>query len=152
MLTKRFTRILLPLAALALWIITPALAQEHPAEHPKAKAEHPKEMAPDAVKAAPKLYKILLENDRVRVLEHQGKPGEKAAMHSHPAYVAYIMSSGKAKFTSSDGKTQEIEATAGQVLWSEGETHAVENAGSTDLRVIIVELKAPKKMEPAKNK
>jgi hemoglobin len=43
MLTKRFfTGVLLPLIAFVLWSVTPILAQEHPAEHPKGK-EHPQE-------------------------------------------------------------------------------------------------------------
>nr|NIP31626.1 hypothetical protein [Candidatus Dadabacteria bacterium]NIQ16433.1 hypothetical protein [Candidatus Dadabacteria bacterium] len=46
-------------------------------------------MAQDAVKVAPESYKVLLENDRVRVLEFQIKPGKKDAMHSHPAYIVY---------------------------------------------------------------
>jgi hypothetical protein len=33
--------------------------------------------AQDPVKRSPQYYKILLENDQVRVLEHQLKPGEK---------------------------------------------------------------------------
>ena len=42
----------------------------------------------DAVKVAPHVYKVALENDRVRVLETRMKPGDKTSMHSHPAVVA----------------------------------------------------------------
>jgi hemoglobin len=43
MVTKRFfIRLFLPLITLLLWSITPALAQEHPTEHPKAQ-EHPQQ-------------------------------------------------------------------------------------------------------------
>ena len=41
-------------------------------------------MAQDAVQVAPQQYKVLLENDQVRVVEYQSKPGEKAGMHAHP--------------------------------------------------------------------
>jgi len=49
MLTKCFiARVLLTLTAVMLWNITSILAQEHPAEHPKAKAqEHPTEKSLD---------------------------------------------------------------------------------------------------------
>src|SRR5207248_2474521 len=50
--------------------------------------------AQDPLKASPQYYKILLENDRVRVLEYRLKPGEKEAMHSHPAGVVYVLSGG----------------------------------------------------------
>jgi len=99
--------------------------------------------AQDATKAAPNLYKALLENDRVRVMEYVSKPGEKAAMHTHPAHLGYIMSAGKAKFTTADGKSQEIEAKPGQVLWLEPTTHTVENVGTTELRVLVIDLKEP---------
>jgi len=100
-------------------------------------------MAQDATKAAPSLYKALLENDRVRVMEYVSKPGEKAAMHVHPAHLGYILSAGKAKFTTADGKSQEIEAKVGQVLWLEPTTHTVENIGTTELRVLVIDLKEP---------
>jgi quercetin dioxygenase-like cupin family protein len=44
-------------------------------------------MEQDLVKVAPKICKVLLENDRVRVLEIRFKPGGKLPMHSHPAYI-----------------------------------------------------------------
>ena len=98
-------------------------------------------MAQDQVKVAPNNTKVLLENDRVRVLDVQTKPGEKLAMHSHPASLVYSLSSGKTKFTSPDGKTTEVEGKAGGAIWREAETHASENVGTTDLHVLIIELK-----------
>lgn len=44
-------------------------------------SEWPTEL--DAVVAAPKNHKILLENDKVRVLEVTLEPGEKEALHHH---------------------------------------------------------------------
>ncbi len=46
-------------------------------------------MAGDAVQLAPHVYKVLFENERVRVLQVRLKAGESSAMHSHPAYVIY---------------------------------------------------------------
>ncbi|PYJ67167.1 MAG: hypothetical protein DME76_15800, partial [Verrucomicrobia bacterium] len=43
--------------------------------------------AQDPVKTSPQYYKVLLENDQVRVLEYRLKPGEKEPTHSHPAGV-----------------------------------------------------------------
>lgn len=33
---------------------------------------------------------VLLQNEHVRVQFHDVAPGETTAMHSHPAYVAYV--------------------------------------------------------------
>jgi len=98
-------------------------------------------MAQDAVKVAPESYKVLLENDRVRVLEYRIKPGKKAAMHSHPDNLVYFLTPEKYKFTFPDGKTIDREAKAGEVLFLEAETHAYENVGSTEAHGLLIELK-----------
>ena len=85
----------------------------------------------DPVTTSPKFYKVLLENDQVRVLEYRLKPGEKEPMHSHPAGVIYVLSDATVKFTTPDGKTGGGPATAGQTFWREPITHAVENVGTT---------------------
>jgi beta-alanine degradation protein BauB len=98
-------------------------------------------LAQDAATVAPQAYKVLFENDHVRVLDYHAKPGGKAAMHSHPALVAYAVTGTKVKFTSSDGKSQEQTMKAGDVMWRDAETHATENVGKTPAHVVIVELK-----------
>lgn len=97
--------------------------------------------AQDLVKVAPKNCKVLLENDRVRVLRVVTKPGEKLEMHSHPANIIYALTLNKAKFTSADGKTEERELKAGQAVWSDAVTHSVENIGTGEDRALVIELK-----------
>jgi len=43
--------------------------------------------------------------------------------------------------TMPDGKTTEKDRKAGEVLWSGPVTHAVENVGTADQHVIVIELK-----------
>ena len=96
----------------------------------------------DAVKVAPHVYKVLFENEQVRVLDVRMKPGEKSAMHSHPAYVVYVLdAAGKVKLTSSDGESAQVELKPGDVMWREPETHMAENSGSANLHAVFVELK-----------
>jgi beta-alanine degradation protein BauB len=96
----------------------------------------------DAVRVAPHVYSVLFENDRVRVLDVRMKPGEKSAMHSHPAYVVYVLdAAAKVKLTSSDGQSAQVELKPGGVMWREPETHAAENSGSSNLHAVFVELK-----------
>jgi quercetin dioxygenase-like cupin family protein len=89
----------------------------------------------------PEHAKVLFENERVRVIETVLKPGDKSAMHSHPANVIYAVTAAKAKFTDAEGKTSEKELAAGQTVWSEPVKHAVENTGQAEARVLNVELK-----------
>jgi quercetin dioxygenase-like cupin family protein len=101
--------------------------------------------AQDVAKVAPNNCKVLLENDRVRVVEIWIKPGEKLAMHSHPASVTYVLTAGKLKTTLPDGKTVDTEAQVGQALWSEGGSHEQVNLGTTEVRALVVEMKTPEK-------
>jgi quercetin dioxygenase-like cupin family protein len=41
----------------------------------------------DALKTAPDVYSLIMENERVRVLGVRFKPSQKALMHSHPDHV-----------------------------------------------------------------
>ena len=101
--------------------------------------------AQDAVKAAPNNFKVLLENDRVRVLDFHGASGQKIPMHSHPAYISYSISgAGKTKFTAADGKTSERPAATGQATWHDAETHASEYEGKGETHVLLIELKGSK--------
>ena len=84
---------------------------------------------------------ILLENDQVRVLDVHAEPGEKVAMHSHPASILYYLTDGKLKVTYPNGKTEEREVKAGTAVWSDAVTHAVENVGSTEFHEVHTELK-----------
>jgi hypothetical protein len=98
--------------------------------------------AQDPVKVAPKNFKVLLENEHVRVLDFRSTAGKKIPMHSHPAYISYSISgSGKTKFTSPDGKTAEQPNNAGGATWHDAETHASEYMGAGGTHVLIVELK-----------
>src|SRR5438309_2594280 len=99
--------------------------------------------AQDPVKTSPQYYKVLLENDRVRVLEYHLKPGEKEPMHSHPAGVVYVLSGAKMKFSYPDGRTEEKAAATGETIWRDPTTHAVENVGNTEAHVIAIDLKTP---------
>jgi beta-alanine degradation protein BauB len=98
-------------------------------------------MAGDAVTVAPHMYKVVLENDRVRVLEVQAKPGDKTEMHSHPAQVAIAITDSQLKFTTSDGKTMETELKAGRAMYVPPVEHTTEITGSTEAHLLVVELK-----------
>ena len=98
-------------------------------------------MAEDLAKTMPNDVKVIVDNDRVRVLDVLHKPGVKEPLHSHPAYVSVYLSATRVKVTTPDGKTVEKDRKAGEVAWSEAVTHALENIGTADQHVIVIELK-----------
>ena len=94
----------------------------------------------DPLMAASNVYKLLNENDRVRVLEVVSKPGDVAKMHHHPDHVLYVLKGGRAILTSG-GKTQEMEVKTGSVLFLDAQDHEMKNTGNTTIDLIVMELK-----------
>ena len=88
-----------------------------------------------------KTIKVKFENSRVRVLEATLPPGAKEQVHSHPAYVIYVLEGGRYRNYASDGKITVGELKSGEVLFREPLTHAAENIGDKPLHMILVELK-----------
>ncbi len=99
----------------------------------------------DPLTLYPENYKILLENDKVRVLDFRLEKGATEKPHMHPANVAVFLADFTIRFTFPDGKTALREGHPGVVAYSDAVTHASENIGSTDAHGILIELKTPAK-------
>lgn len=103
-------------------------------------------IAADPLTVGPDIYRLLFENDRVRVMEVTFKPGTKIGPHSHPDHVGYVVTGGTLRLTPEGGKSTDASLDHGSVLYIPAETHAAENAGPTTIKVIVTELKdLPKK-------
>ena len=100
-----------------------------------------KVLAQDPVKVSPAIYKVLLDNDQVRVLDITLKPGDKSPMHAHPNSVVYALSGGVIRFTGEDGKSNDITFKNGECVWRPAEKHMPENVGKTEVHAIQIELK-----------
>jgi quercetin dioxygenase-like cupin family protein len=98
--------------------------------------------AQDVAKVNPNSIKVTLDNAHVRVMEATIAPGAKEAMHSHPAYIIYVVAGGKARNHAADGTTTDVDYTPGATYYREPLTHWAENVGTTTIRLVLVELKA----------
>ncbi|GAA3543568.1 hypothetical protein AFL01nite_29860 [Aeromicrobium flavum] len=87
-------------------------------------------------------YRVILENEKVRVLEYTDAPGDETTPHEHPDSVMYTLSSFKRRLMSGDLE-MEVELDAGTVLWLPAQQHHAKNIGETATHVIFVELKDP---------
>ena len=97
-------------------------------------------MSLDPVDTNPEYYKVLFENDRVRVLEYTDSPGDSTTLHRHPESVMYTVSSFRRRLVS--GEThRDVELHAGSVGWLPAQEHRGENIGDTPSHAIFVELK-----------
>lgn len=96
----------------------------------------------DGLIASPKNFRLLLENDHVRMLEYTLKPGEKDIPHTHPAKAAYVVSGGKIKVYLDNGETEIFDEKKGTADWSDGAgKHYVENIGNTTITIVLTEIK-----------
>ena len=100
-----------------------------------------KSRAQDPVKVDPKHYKVVFENDQVRVLRIKYGRHEKSVMHYHPAGVAVYLTDSKVKMTLEDGKTVDAGGKAGEAVWAAAGAHLPENVGKKPFELILVELK-----------
>lgn len=101
-------------------------------------------LAADAVTADPRSYRVVLENDSVRVLEYKSRPGLGVCgqgMHYHPAHVTVSLTGAKLKVTTPDGKATFVDVPPGEVFFSEAQTHSAEIIGGSGTRSYIIELK-----------
>ena len=96
----------------------------------------------DPVEVSSDNYKVLLENENVRVLEMSLHAGQSDVEHSHPTETVYFITGGKVKIHLPDGHSDEAEIPDGFVMHQEAWTHRVENVGDTDVHAIIFEPKA----------
>ena len=100
----------------------------------------------DALVAAPGQHRLLLENERVRVLDTEIAPGERTPLHTHrwPA-VHYIVR--WSDFVRRDAQEATLVDTRGRepasgALWGPPlGPHSLENVGPGPIRIISVELK-----------
>ena len=88
----------------------------------------------------PDAYRVLFENDRVRVLQYHDHPGHRTTVHAHPDRVMVTLSSFRRRL-SVGGRDVDVELTAGEARWLDAQQHYGENIGDTESQAIFIELK-----------
>ena len=95
----------------------------------------PEEVSPD-------VYKVLLDNEDVKVLEVTFEPGQSDNMHDHYPVTFYLIQGGKAQVTMPDGTVNEREIPSGFTGHQlEKVRHQVKNIGDSTIKLILVERK-----------
>ena len=97
--------------------------------------------AQDPVKVDPAHYKVITENNQVRVLHIHYAPHSKSVMHSHPDGVVVFLNGGKVKFSYPDGKSEVLEMKPGQAQFTPHTVHLPENVSDKAMDAVLVELK-----------
>ena len=105
----------------------------------------------DPTQTDPDKYKVVFENDRVRVLEYRDEPGERTSPHDHPDSVMVTLSSFDRRLIGEGGESRDVTLERGMVRWLDAQTHSGENIGTTPTHVLFVELKGPAERESAQS-
>src|SRR3954451_20313252 len=97
-------------------------------------------MSLDPVETNPDHYRVVYENDRVRVLQYTDRPGDRTTPHEHPDSVMYTLSAFRRRLHQGP-MHRDVDMRAETVGWLPAQLHAGENIGDTDTHVLFVELK-----------
>ena len=98
---------------------------------------------------SPEVYKVLLDNEDVKVLEVTFQPGQSDELHRHNVMTFYAIEGGKMQVTLPDGTVKENEIPTGRTGHRKTiTTHQVKNIGENTVKVIVVE---HKRIKPIQN-
>ncbi len=98
--------------------------------------------AQDLQNVNPKMNHVLADTTFLKASEVTLEPGEKSAMHTHPAHFFYALTEGKLIVHYNDGKQETYDLKPGDSGVSEPERpHVTENVGNTTVKFLMVELK-----------
>lgn len=98
--------------------------------------------APSAHVADPGVYKVLDESDQLRVVLATWKPGQRDVFHSHaPAHAVYPLTDCRLRRFGLDHTIDTAMYKGKVVLQADAPSHSVENIGTSDCQLLIVDRK-----------
>lgn len=98
--------------------------------------------AQDPIKVASNAYKkVILENDKVRVMQVEIAAMDSVPWHSHPDHIVYALTDGKLEITDKGKASVVAEFKAGDAMYMVATTHMVKNMGDDAVKLIVTELK-----------
>jgi quercetin dioxygenase-like cupin family protein len=96
----------------------------------------------DALVSSPGNFKLLLENEHVRVLQYTLLPGALDHWHTHPPRVGYLLSGAKIRVTEADGSHEDYDEKTGETYWDGfSKLHDTLNLDTKPYIALLVEVK-----------
>lgn len=121
-------------AASALAALVPAVALAEPPPATKGPV--------DGLVSSPANFKLLLENEHVRVLQYTLPPGALDHWHTHPPRVGYVISGAKIRVTEADGSHKDYDEKTGETYWGDfSPLHDTLNIDTRPYVALLVEVK-----------
>jgi quercetin dioxygenase-like cupin family protein len=90
----------------------------------------------------PGIFKVLHEDEAVRIVLATTPPGKTEGWHSHPRYFAYVVQGSKMRYDFPDGTTRDVDLAAGlNRLNNPVVKHRGSNIGDSTFQALLVEFK-----------
>ncbi len=99
-------------------------------------------LAQDPVKVDSAHYKLVLENESVRVLRIAYPAGAKSQMHQHPDAMVIPLADAKVRFTMADGKSEDRDMANESAMYTPAVTHSPANIGAGPIDGLLIEFKS----------
>jgi hypothetical protein len=85
------------------------------------------------------------------VLEYRDRPGDRTTPHAHPDSVMVTLTGFRRRLIDGD-RSVDVDLAPGLVRWLAAQSHAGENIGDSETRVILIELKDASAREPTETR
>jgi hypothetical protein len=96
----------------------------------------------DALQADPQHYRLEFENEKMRVLRLTLKSSETAPMHDDKDALVVCLNECHVRFTSPNGRSEDIHMEAGASRWIYGDTRSEKNLGTKPVEMLFIETKS----------
>ena len=116
----------------------------YPARHFPPDIISQEELPRDIVRVAPTHVRVDFENDRTRVLRLTLAAGETIPLHDDRAGVLVCIAACRLRFTTPDGKTQDVELKAGEARWMPDARRVTRNLADGPVEMLYIESKRPR--------
>jgi quercetin dioxygenase-like cupin family protein len=110
------------------------------------KIEFPVETLEDAAplshEMSPEVYRVIAENEYLRVVEATWQPGQRDLFHSHPPFAAYLLTDVDGLLHFPGGAPAKVRITSGKGMAQYADpSHSFENLSDKPIKMLIVEAK-----------
>jgi len=90
--------------------------------------------------------KVLLDNEKVQVMQVEIAPGTVIPMHQDPENVGYVLSGGKMEVTKEGKEPMVMDLNEGEAMYMPAESHMLKNVGTTTVKLVVTTMKSGNKM------
>ena len=85
--------------------------------------------------------KVLLDNEKVTVIQVEFVPGYQQEMHSIPGGVGYVLEGGQLEITEEGKDPNVVTFNPGEAMYIPAQKHAIKNVGTTTIKLVVTMFK-----------